>query len=267
MSALILPVPRASSTRPKQTSNYTFEKNQVLRKHPPSCVRSHTLFAWVTRSLCVCLRMRGRSGCVARPAHSFFFVPARVVCHHINPLMRVPSRGVGSLRLTALWQSEWRWGQGAPPQLWHLCQCCDREASPGAKTPCGPGAQRDRGGGSAGASGKPTDTQILLHCCLPLNTVQGKGKRGMRWEESHLLSFIHSQGIAVDVTPAHTLVYTHTRSSCSRLEKVLSLLQGEGSWRGLHSTCRGLEYRTVTHKGKEKPQCHNQGSASIQTAN
>lgn len=104
MSALILPVPRASSTRPKQTSNYTFEMNQVLRKRPPSCVRSHTPFAWVTRSLCLFVRGGGR-GMLRGPYIRLFIF-----------LFLTLSRVCRSLRLDSSLTREFR---GASPTPFH----------------------------------------------------------------------------------------------------------------------------------------------------
>lgn len=110
-----------------------------------------------------------------------------------------------------------------------------------------------------------TDSPSLLpppqHCPLK----QGRGKREMRREESHLLSFTHSHGITVDVTPAHTGVHTNTLV-LQQIGKGSQFTAGWGEMTRLHSTCQGLEYRASTHKRKEKPSCHNPGRASIQGA-
>ncbi len=241
MSALIFSVPWASSTRPKQTSNYTFEKNQVLRKHPPSCVGSHTLFAWVTSSLYVCLRMRGWAGCVA-----LVFVPGGVVCHHFNPLMWVPSCGVGSLRLTALWQSEWHWGHGASPQLCHLwAQLVNGLSVLWQRGVIGSqlylGALGLRGAGVKGLQGHQANRQthrfsFIAASRLSLSSETGEREEGMRWEESHLLSFIHCHGITVDVTPAHTGVYTNTLV----LQKIGKGSQFTAGWGEMTGTAQHL---------------------------
>lgn len=61
------------------------------------------------------------------------------------------------------------------------CQFCDREVSSGDNSPWGPGAQRDSGGGSAGASGKMADRFIAASLSTLSSETQERGE-GMRWE-------------------------------------------------------------------------------------
>jgi len=168
MSALILLVPRASSTRPKQTSNYTFETNRVLHKHLPCCDRSHTLFAWVTRSLCVCLRMRGRPGCDACAA----------LCQHLLCFTTLTLK-YDSLLVT-LYFHLWSPGVSPPPcHLWaehgspsSTYQFCHREASSGANS-----LQRDRGWRGGCCKGmRQTDNIPLQYPSAPSSEGKGKGE-------------------------------------------------------------------------------------------
>lgn len=89
--------------------------------HLLSC---HIVLSLEWQGLCVCayvcVRTRGCVGAYLKPC---------AACPHVNPLMRVPSCYVGTLKLTARWQSEWprsrsRRGGG-------LCHLGDRLATLG----------------------------------------------------------------------------------------------------------------------------------------
>lgn len=78
------------------------------------------LLEWQGLCVCACvLRDAWANGVCCMPC-ALVFVPTCVVCHHINPF--ISTRGFRSLRLTALWHSQWRWGRGggASSQLCHL---------------------------------------------------------------------------------------------------------------------------------------------------
>lgn len=77
------------------------------------------------------------------------------------------------------------------------CQCCDREASAGASLSLGVSEETGVEGLRGHQGRRQTDSPSLQ----PRS--QHWREKGMRQEESHLLSFIRSQGIAGDVTPAH----------------------------------------------------------------
>lgn len=225
MSALIMPAPRASSFQYKQASNYTSEMTGVLRKRPPSCVRSHPLFAWVAGSLCASLwacGCVGEMGCVNASRFSFcassFECLAMCVCvitflQNVNsfPWCEVPETDSFVTEREAL-----RSGGLSPapsPLGWVgertslACQCCVTDIFRSPTLPGGLGL----GGG-----------RVRCVCVEGMRkTNQEKreiGKTG--GDGKHLLS-IHSRGITFDVTLAHT----QTRSFSSRLEKGLSFLQ------------------------------------------
>lgn len=86
MSALIFLAPKAFFTRPKQTSNYTSEMNQVLRASSISCQITDSVCLTDSRcvSVLVCLQKAGRTGCVAFASHCV------VVCWVLPPKLWMP---------------------------------------------------------------------------------------------------------------------------------------------------------------------------------
>lgn len=162
-------------------------------------------------------------------------------CPHINPLTRVPSCYVGTLKLTALWQSEWprSWSGGGgggeekrrrgggeegrggsvtsgtdwPPSD---CHCCDREVSSGDIS-----SWRGRGGwGTAGqrrvvGQNSKLDSRLPPRRHYPQEHSRGRLGEGKNSVFCCFHFFFFSRGNRLDVT-----LLSH-----GKYEEVLSLLQ------------------------------------------
>ena len=204
------------------------------------------LLEWQGLYVCVCVRvclwMCGRARCVAFLVRTYFVLClVCVVCHRVNPLMWIPSGAVGGPETDSS-LTEWvalRSGgllhcSVTPGLCWRMatmaCQCCDREASAGAISPLG---ARRKQGWRVCRGIREADREILRHCNLCLSTGEERG-----WDRKNRI-FCHLSGLeGSQVTSRlHTLVLQQIGKGSQRCE---------GSWRGLHSTCQRLEYRTST---------------------